>query len=115
MRPDVASAGRTGWVPGQARDGGGGVSRLAAARRQAHHLAVALDGQVLARAVVGIVVAALVIGAEGEGLRRLVREKCDVLVRIPVRGQIQSLNASVAAGILLYEAVRGRTKSEKGS
>ena len=52
--------------------------------------------------------AALVIGAEGEGLRRLVREKCDVLVRIPVRGQVQSLNAAVAAGILLYEMTRAR-------
>lgn len=52
--------------------------------------------------------AALVIGAEGEGMRRLVREKCDVLVSIPVRGQVQSLNASVAAGILLYEAAKKR-------
>lgn len=51
---------------------------------------------------------AVVIGAEGEGMRRLVREKCDVLVSIPTRGQVQSLNASVAAGILLYEVTRGR-------
>lgn len=54
---------------------------------------------------------ALVIGAEGEGLRRLVREKCDGLVSIPVRGQVQSLNASVAAGILLYEATKHRGKA----
>lgn len=53
---------------------------------------------------------ALVIGAEGEGLRRLVREKCDELVNIPTLGQVQSLNASVAAGILLYEIMRSREK-----
>jgi 23S rRNA (guanosine2251-2'-O)-methyltransferase len=52
---------------------------------------------------------ALVFGGEGEGLRRLVRERCDVLVRIPLRGRISSLNVSVAAGIVLYEAVRQRT------
>lgn len=51
---------------------------------------------------------ALVIGAEGDGMRRLVREKCDALVSIPVRGQIQSLNASVAAGIMIYEVIRAR-------
>ena len=51
---------------------------------------------------------ALVLGGEGEGLRRLVRERCDVLVRIPLRGRIESLNVSVAAGVVLYEAVRQR-------
>lgn len=50
----------------------------------------------------------LVIGSEGEGLSRLVKEKCDVLVSLPQRGQINSLNASVAAGILLYEALKSR-------
>jgi 23S rRNA (guanosine2251-2'-O)-methyltransferase len=52
---------------------------------------------------------ALLLGGEGEGLRRLVRERCDVLVRIPLRGRVESLNVSVAAGIILYEAVRQRT------
>lgn len=51
---------------------------------------------------------AIVIGSEGRGLSRLVREKCDFLVKLPLLGRIQSLNASVAAGILLYEAVRQR-------
>lgn len=52
---------------------------------------------------------AVVLGGEGTGLHRLVRENCDVLVRIPVLGKIQSLNVSVAAGIFLYEALRQRT------
>ncbi|MBV9928656.1 MAG: 23S rRNA (guanosine(2251)-2'-O)-methyltransferase RlmB [Acidobacteria bacterium] len=51
---------------------------------------------------------ALLLGGEGEGLRRLVRERCDVLVGIPLRGRIESLNVSVAAGVVLYEAVRQR-------
>jgi len=50
----------------------------------------------------------LVIGAEGEGVSRLVREKADFVVRIPMLGRISSLNASVAAGIMIYEAVRNR-------
>ena len=52
--------------------------------------------------------AAIVIGSEGEGMTRLVREKCDFLVSIPMKGRISSLNASAAASILLYEAVRQR-------
>ncbi len=51
----------------------------------------------------------LVIGAEGAGLSRLVKEKCDHVVRIPSKGHIDSLNASVAAGVLAYEIVRQRT------
>ena len=54
---------------------------------------------------------ALLLGGEGEGLRRLVRERCDALVRIPLRGRITSLNVSVAAGIVLYEALRQRAKA----
>ena len=52
--------------------------------------------------------AAIVIGSEGEGMTRLVREKCDFLVSIPMKGKISSINASAAAAILLYEAVRQR-------
>ena len=52
--------------------------------------------------------AAIVIGNEGTGMGRLVRQSCDVLVRIPMRGRISSLNASAAAAVLLYEAVRQR-------
>ena len=51
---------------------------------------------------------ALVIGSEGKGIARLVKDKCDFLVRIPLRGRIESLNASVAAGILMAEVMRQR-------
>jgi len=51
---------------------------------------------------------ALVLGAEGQGLRRLTREKCDALIRLPMKGRVESLNLSVAAGVLLYEALRQR-------
>jgi 23S rRNA (guanosine2251-2'-O)-methyltransferase len=50
----------------------------------------------------------VVLGGEGTGLHRLVREHCDALVRVPVYGKIESLNVSVTAGIVLYEAVRQR-------
>ena len=53
---------------------------------------------------------AIVLGSEGEGLRRLTRECCDQLVAIPMAGAVESLNVSVAAGVLLYEAVRQRRK-----
>ncbi|MBQ9361420.1 MAG: 23S rRNA (guanosine(2251)-2'-O)-methyltransferase RlmB [Lachnospiraceae bacterium] len=55
----------------------------------------------------------IVIGAEGKGLSRLVKEKCDYIVRIPLHGNIDSLNASVACGVLAYEVVRQRDSLSK--
>ena len=51
---------------------------------------------------------ALVIGNEGTGISRLVKEKCDVMLSLPMQGQISSLNASVAAGVMMYEIARQR-------
>ena len=53
---------------------------------------------------------ALVIGGEGNGLSRLVKERCDAVIKIPMRGKINSLNASVATGIILFEVLRQRTQ-----
>jgi 23S rRNA (guanosine2251-2'-O)-methyltransferase len=58
--------------------------------------------------------AAVFLGSEGHGLHRLVREHCDTLVRIPLAGRLESLNVSVAAGVLLYEARRQRLSEMKG-
>lgn len=57
---------------------------------------------------------AWVLGAEGEGMRRLTREKCDLLVRIPMAGEVGSLNVSVAAGVCLFESVRQRAARGSG-
>jgi len=55
----------------------------------------------------------LVVGNEGEGMRRLVRESCDFLVKLPMRGQVDSLNAAVAGSIVLYEILRQRMRNEQ--
>jgi 23S rRNA (guanosine2251-2'-O)-methyltransferase len=56
---------------------------------------------------------AIVMGAEGEGIRRLTKETCDELVSIPMFGGVESLNVSVASGVCLYEAARQRIKQAK--
>jgi 23S rRNA (guanosine2251-2'-O)-methyltransferase len=53
---------------------------------------------------------AWVLGAEGTGMRRLTKERCDTFVRIPMLGKCESLNVSVAAGVVLYESVRQNSK-----
>jgi 23S rRNA (guanosine2251-2'-O)-methyltransferase len=57
---------------------------------------------------------ALIVGSEGTGLRRVVADACDELVRIPTRGRIASLNASVAAGGMLYAISAGRDRAARG-
>ena len=56
---------------------------------------------------------AIIIGSEGFGMSRLVKENCDFLVKIPMKGKITSLNASVSAGIIMYEVVKQKNKSCK--
>lgn len=91
------------------------VTNLAAAidklKKEGLWIAAAdIDGQNMHKAdLTGAL--AIVIGSEGDGIGRLVKEKCDFTVSIPMNGQINSLNASVAAGVLMYEAFRQRNLS----
>ena len=78
------------------KDAGVWLAGLAGDTEQSVY-AVDLDGPV-----------ALVLGSEGEGMRRLTRENCDFVAKIPMRGDVESLNVSVATGIVLFEALRQR-------
>lgn len=91
----------------------GNLSRVVRACQKAGLWAYAADpeGESLYTQVDWRQPTALVIGGEGGGVPRLVRERCDGRVRLPMRGRVGSLNASVAAGVLLYEVVRQRGPS----
>lgn len=86
------------------------IARAIEELKEAGVWTVGLDGSadVAYDAVDYTVPTAIVVGAEGSGLRRLVRERCDRLAAIPMRGHVDSLNVSVAAGVTLFEAVRQR-------
>jgi 23S rRNA (guanosine2251-2'-O)-methyltransferase len=73
------------------------------------------DAETTYNAIDFSVPSAIVVGAEGSGLRRLVRENCDFTARIPMQGHVSSLNVSVAAGIVLFEAVRQRAAGSEKS
>ena len=86
------------------------IARAIEELKEAGVWTVGLDGSadIAYDAVDYTVPTAIVVGAEGSGLRRLVRERCDRLAAIPMRGHVESLNVSVAAGVTLFEAVRQR-------
>jgi 23S rRNA (guanosine2251-2'-O)-methyltransferase len=90
------------------------IARAVEELKEAHIWTVGLAGEARERYtdVDWTLSSAIVLGAEGTGLRRLVRERCDRLVTIPMLGSVESLNVSVAAGVVLYEAVRQRTVAD---
>lgn len=87
------------------------IEELQQADYQVIGLAGEADKSIYAADLTGRI--ALVFGAEGEGMRRLTRERCDVLVRLPMQGSVESLNVSVACGVVCYEALRQRSKPAK--
>jgi 23S rRNA (guanosine2251-2'-O)-methyltransferase len=127
------SAGATGLVMGRHRNAGLGPTAVKAAAGAAEHLPVALVGGIpaalstLSEAGLWTVAldarapsslwelqvatepVALVLGDEGRGLSRLVRERCELAVRIPLHGPLASLNVSAAAALACFEVARGRT------
>jgi 23S rRNA (guanosine2251-2'-O)-methyltransferase len=100
-----ASAGATAYLPVA---GVGNVAAALATLKRADVWVVGADPEAGERYDDGALEppVAIVVGAEGRGLHRLVRERCDRLVRIPLFGRVQSLNVSVAAALLLYEVAR---------
>ena len=106
IRRERAYAHRAG---GQPRRGDHGIERTRSLDHGLDNLPEArpLD-QADLRGAIG-----LVVGNEGEGMRRLVRESCDFLVKLPMRGQVDSLNAAVAGSIVLYEILRQRMQNAR--
>ena len=101
-----AASGAADWVPLVRAVN---LARALNALKEAGYWCVGLDGkakETLAEADLSGKVA-LVLGSEGEGLRRLTRDSCDLFVRVPIRDQVESLNLSTAAAIALYELKRG--------
>jgi 23S rRNA (guanosine2251-2'-O)-methyltransferase len=91
------------------------LTRALAAYQEAGVFVAGLDGDgdtPVAELPVADAPLALVVGSEGRGLSRLVADRCDVVVRIPIEGSTESLNAGVAAGIALYEVARQRAEAE---
>ena len=91
------------------------IARAIEELKEAHVWTIGLAGEATEdyTAVDWSLPSAVVVGAEGTGLRRLVRERCDRLVRISLRGNVESLNVSVATGVVLFEAVRQRTGRDR--
>lgn len=90
------------------------IARAVEELAQAGYVTVGLEGEAdmsLAQALDDLRPAAIVLGAEGAGLRDLVSKSCDVRARIPIAAQMESLNVSVAAAVALYEVARGKTKA----
>jgi 23S rRNA (guanosine2251-2'-O)-methyltransferase len=89
------------------------LAQVIAELKEAGAWVIGLDGSPQAQPVESVRLdgpLALVVGSEGEGMRDLVRKSCDILVRLPMQGQIESLNAAVAGSVVLYLALQARMK-----
>jgi 23S rRNA (guanosine2251-2'-O)-methyltransferase len=93
---------------------GANLAQAISELKEAGAWVIGLEGSPQAQPVEGVRLdgpLALVVGSEGEGMRDLVRKSCDVLVRLPMQGQIESLNAAVAGSVVIYLALQARKKS----